>query len=88
MLLFIVVQLKMFEESVEREQQMTAELCQKHAEEVKQTKKDMREQFNAERERLLNQIRELTVMKEHASTEVRQGGANSNQQAPSTIAAK
>ena len=49
---------------------MTAELSQKHAEEVRQIKKEMREQLNAERERLLNQIRELTVMKEHKRLEV------------------
>lgn len=67
---FFAVQLKSFEESVEREQQMTAELCQKHADEVNQIKKEMREQLNTERERLLNQIRELTVIKEHANAEV------------------
>lgn len=49
---------------------MTAELCQTHAEEVNKVKRELREQFNAERDRLLNQIRELTVMKEHASAKV------------------
>lgn len=63
--------MKTSEESVEREQEMTAELCQKHAEEVNHIKREMREQLNVERERLLNQIRELTVMKEHASVEVK-----------------
>lgn len=74
---FFAVQLKTFEESVEREQQMTAELCHRHAEEVNQMKREIREQFNAERERLLNQIRELTVMKENTSAEVRMCGLTS-----------
>ncbi len=49
---------------------MTAELCQKHAEEMTRVKTEMREELRSERERLLNQIRELTIMKERASAEV------------------
>jgi F0F1-type ATP synthase membrane subunit b/b' len=61
---------KTLEESFEREQQTVAKLHQKHAEELNHMEKEMREQLNSERERLLNQIRELTVMKKHATTEV------------------
>lgn len=62
--------MRILEGAVEKEQQVTAELCQKHAQEVVEIKKQMREQLSIERERLLNQIRELTVMKEHANAEV------------------
>lgn len=65
-----VVEVNTLEGSVERDQKMLAELCQKHAEEVNQVKKEMRAQLNTERERLLNQIRELTVIKEHTSAQV------------------
>ena len=59
--------MRILEGTVEKE---TTELCQKHAQEVAEIKKQMREQLSIERERLLNQIRELTVMKEHAKAEV------------------
>ena len=62
--------MRTLEESTEREQQAMATLRQKHAEEVSQMEKEMREELNLERERLLNQIRELTIMKQHASAEV------------------
>ena len=47
-----------------------AQLHRSRLEEVAQVKKEMGEQLKDERGRLLNQIRELTVMKEQANAEV------------------
>ena len=56
--------------SAEEYQKKMATLLKDHAEEVTQVKKQMRQQLESERKRLLNQIRELTIIKEQANAEV------------------
>lgn len=70
---FVLVKMRCLEESTDKDQEKIAELHQTHADVVAQIKRDMGEQLKDERERLLNQIRELTVMKEQANTEVCEG---------------
>ena len=59
------------EESAAREKEALTKLCQNHAEEISRVREEMGEQLTVERERLLNQIRELTIMNQHTSAEVR-----------------
>ena len=61
----IIVEIRNLEENAEKK---IIELHSSHAEGIAQVKKQARQQL--ERERLLNQIRELTIMKESATAEV------------------
>lgn len=69
-LLSIIVKVRSLEESAQKDQEKITELQLTHIEEVAQIKRDKGEQLKEERERLLNQIRELTITKEKASAEV------------------
>ncbi len=68
----MIAEMKAVKESVQRDQEVIAKLHQSHADEISKITKEARAQLQSERERLLNQIRELTVMKAHASAEVQQ----------------
>ena len=68
--LFSTVEMKALKETTERDQEVIAKLHQSHADEVSNITKQARMQLQNERERLLNQIRELTAMKAHATAEV------------------
>ena len=58
-------------ETAERDEEVIAKLHQSHEEEVSRIKRQGMEQLQKERERLLNQIRELTVMNAHTNAEVK-----------------
>lgn len=67
----LTAELRAVKETVERDQEVIAKLHQSHANEVSKIKQEGREQLQSERERLLNQIRELTVMNAHTNAEVK-----------------
>ena len=58
------------EDHLFQKQEMERELRQTHVVELAEMQQKMRRQLEAERERLLNQIRELTRMKEDANAKV------------------
>ena len=57
-------------QTVANDQEVIESLHRSHADEVNRITRQASESLQNERERLLNQIRELTVMKAHVSAEV------------------
>lgn len=70
LIISLLEKVKYLEESVAKDQKSITDLHQRHAEEVAEVKREMMEQLTSERERLLNQIRELTTLKDHANAVV------------------